>query len=124
MKAERGFTLVEVLVALTVLAAAITMLSQTLGGAANIFNRLENKTQGYQVASDKLVELQVYRQWPATGTNDDRVDRFGQTWRIRTEVSAGPFPDTRRVDIAVGPKPEGSDDWAITYSMASLLGKP
>jgi len=124
MKTERGFTLVEVLVALTILAAAITVLSQTLGGAADIFNRLERKTQGYQVASDKLVELQVYRQWPNTGTNDDRVERFGHTWRIRTEVSAGPFPDTRRVDIAVGPQPRGDRDWAITYSMASLLGKP
>ncbi len=124
MKTEYGFTLVEVLVALMVLAAAITVLSQTLGGAADIFNRLESKTQGYQVASDKLVELQVFREWPGTGTSDDQVERFGQTWRIRTEVSEGPFPDTRRVDIQVGPRPEGDEDWGITYSMASLLGKP
>lgn len=124
MKTESGFTLVEVLVALTVLAAAITVLSQTLGGAADIFNRLESKTQGYQVASDKLVELQVFREWPGTGTSDDQVERFGETWRIRTEVSEGPFPDTRRVDIQVGPRPEGDEDWAIAYSMASLLGKP
>lgn len=124
MNAERGFTLVEVLVALTVLAASITVLSQTLGGAADIFSRLEDKTRGYQVASDKLVELQVYQQWPGTGTSDSRVERFGRQWRIRTEVSEGPYPDTRRVDIEVGPQPEGGENWAITYTMASLLGKP
>lgn len=124
MRAERGFTLVEVLVALVILASAMMVLSQTLGGAADIYGRLEDKTAAYQVASDKLVELQIYRRWPGTGTNDTRVERFGRTWRIRTEVSEGPFPDTRRVDIDVGPAPAQGEDWTIEYSLASLLGKP
>lgn len=124
MRAERGFTLLEVLVALAVLTAAVTILSQALGGAANTQNRLAEKTRAFQVAGDKLVELQVFQEWPATGTQDSRVERFDRTWRIRTRVSEGPFPDTRRVDIDVGPQPTNGEDWAIHYSLASLLGKP
>lgn len=124
MRTERGFTLLEVLVALVVLTAAVTILSQALGGAVNTQNRLEEKTRAFQVAGDKLVELQVYQEWPSTGTGDSRIERFGRTWRIRTRVSEGPYPDTRRVDIDVGPQPKNGEDWAIHYSLASLLGKP
>lgn len=121
---QRGFTLVEILVALAVLVSAVVVLSDALGGAARNYSRLEEKTQAWQVASDKLVELQVYQQWPGTGTDDSRVERFGVQWLVRTRISGGPFPDTRRVDIDVGPAPEGNEDWAVFYSLASLLGKP
>lgn len=122
---QRGFTLVEILAAVAVLVLGVAVLTESLGGAARAYERLDDKTRAWQVAADKLVELQVYQEWPGTGTSDSRVERFGQQWKIRTRVSQGPFPDTRRVDIDVGPVPAQSrDDWAIYYSLASLLGKP
>lgn len=121
---QGGFTLLEVMVALVILVLAMMSLSQTLGVATGSYARLDDKMQAYQLASDKLVELQVYQKWPSTGTQDDRQDRFGRTWKIRTKISTGPYPDTRRVDIDVGPVPKTGQDWSIYYSLASLIGKP
>jgi general secretion pathway protein I len=119
---QYGFTLVEVLVAVVIIAGGAIALTQTQGSSARDLAWLGQKTRAYQVAADKLVELQVYQQWPGTGTQDSRVERFGERWAIRTEISSGPFPDTRRVDIAVSPMEADSE--APAYVLASLIGKP
>ena len=124
MTADRGFTLVEVLVALVIMASGVMMLSASIGGSANGYARIDDKTRAWMVAADKLVELQVFQQFPPVGTNDETVERFDRDWRVRTTVSNGPFPDTRRVDIDVGPEAEFAEEEAIYWTQSSLLGKP
>ena len=98
---QAGFTLVEVVLAVAVLALAMVTLGQTLGASAVAYRNIDDTRQAYLVAADKLVEMQVYQQWPNTGTNDDQVTRGDREWWVRTTISAGPYPDTRRVDIEV-----------------------
>ncbi len=120
MKRQNGFTLVEVLVALTILVTAIVVLSQSIGGAASAYTWMEERTLASTIASDKLVELQVFQQWPSTGTDDETLERDGKRWEIRTRVSDGPWPGTRRVDIEVGPEEGGH----TSHTLTSLLGRP
>ncbi|EKF73591.1 general secretion pathway protein GspO [Alcanivorax hongdengensis A-11-3] len=121
--AQRGFTLVEVLIAVAVLALVMVVLGQTMGSTARAYTNINETRLGYLVAADKLVELQVYQQWPSTGTSDSQEERNGRDWWIRTRISDGPYPDTRRVDIDVGPM-NGEDKGGLAYSLASLIGKP
>ena len=65
----------------------------------------------------------MYQQWPTTGTSDSEVTRNGRDWWIETTISEGPYPDTRRVDIEVGPL-QGDDKGGMAYRLASLIGKP
>jgi len=120
---QAGFTLVEVVLAVAVLALAMVTLGQTLGASAVAYRNIDDTRQAYLVAADKLVEMQVYQQWPNTGTNDEDVTRGERQWWVRTTISAGPYPDTRRVDIEVG---EMRDDerGGLVYELASLIGKP
>src|SRR5699024_12006353 len=67
--------------------------------------------------------MQVYQQWPNTGTDDEVVTRGEQEWWIETKISAGPYPDTRRVDIDVGPMIDDQRK-PLAYTLASLIGKP
>ena len=60
---------------------------------------------------------------PNTGTNDDQVTRGDREWWVRTTISAGPYPDTRRVDIEVG-EMRDEDRGGLVYELASLIGKP
>ncbi|MBQ0755378.1 MAG: type II secretion system minor pseudopilin GspI [Gammaproteobacteria bacterium] len=119
-----GFTLVEVLVAVVVLSLAAVVLANAFGSSAMGFSRMQERTEAWLLASDKLVEMQVYQQWPSVGTQDDKREVDGIEWRIRTRISSGPYPDTRRVDIEVGPEPENGADFYITYSQGSLIGLP
>lgn len=120
---QRGFTLVEVLIAVAIVAMAAITASMSLGRSTQQLSWLGEKTRAYQVAADKLVELQVYQQWPSTGVQDSKVERFDTRWQLRTTVKAGPFPDTRRVDIAVT-RQDAGEDAAPAYVLSSLIGKP
>lgn len=121
--AQRGFTLVEVMLAVAILAMAMVALSQTLGASAIAYRSIDDTRRAYMVAADKLVELQVYQEWPNTGTSDSTVTVGEREWWVRTTVSAGPYPDTRRVDIEVG-EVVGDDHQEMMYTLASLIGKP
>jgi len=121
---QAGFTLVEILVAVIVLAFATILLADTIGAGAVAHGRLNDTTRAWGVASDKLVEMQVFQRWPATGTQDEIVERHDERWLVRTKISAGPYNNTRRVDIEVGPEPESAKERLVTWSVFSLLGKP
>lgn len=125
MRADaRGFTLVEVMVAVVVLGLAAVALANAFGSSARGFARMEERTAAWLLASDKLVEMQVYQQWPEVGIQDERRQVEDRQWLIRTRISPGPYPDTRRVDIEVGPEPGFGADFYVVFSEASLLGKP
>ena len=85
---QAGFTLVEVVLAVAVLALAMVTLGQTLGASAVAYRNIDDTRQAYLVAADKLVEMQVYQQWPKTGTNDDQVTRGDREWWVRTTISS------------------------------------
>ncbi|MDF1630244.1 MAG: type II secretion system protein [Alcanivoracaceae bacterium] len=121
---QKGFTLVEILVALMVLAFAAILLADTIGSGAVAHSRLDQTTRAWGVASDKLVELQVYQRWPSVGVQDEIVERHDERWMVRTKISNGPYADTRRVDIEVGPEPASAKERLVTWSVFSLIGKP
>lgn len=120
---QGGFTLVEVMIAVAILALGMVALSQTLGASADAYRRIAATTRAYQVAEDKLVELQVYQKWPAVGTSDDTVTRGSRQFWVRAKISAGPYPGTRRADIDVG-RLRQDNKGPLEYSLAGLLGKP
>lgn len=122
-RSQRGFTLLEVMLAVAILALAMVALSQTLGASAKAYLNIDATRRAYMVASDKLVELQVYARWPAVGASDDTVTRGDREWWVHTKISAGPYPDTRRVDIDVGPIKD-DEHLPLEYSLAGLIGKP
>lgn len=124
MRHERGFTLLEVLVALGILVFAMMALMQSISTAGQHTLMLDEHTQGYLLASNKLVELQVYQEWPKTGTQTETITTNNQDWRIQTKVTEGPYPGTRRVDIEVGPLREGRDKWESVFHTLTMLGAP
>lgn len=123
VRRQGGFTLVEVVLAVAILALAMVALSQTIGASARAYLNIDGTRRAHSVAADKLVELQVYARWPSVGITDDTVTRGDREWWVRTEISAGPYPDTRRVDIDVG-RIKDDQHQRLMYSMASLIGKP
>ena len=106
----RGFTLIEVLIAMAVFAVASIGLYST--AETNLLNsaRLEEKTIAHWVAMNKMVELQTLSVWPSIGTQDSKVEMAERQWEVETKVSKSPektLPFIRKVEIKVGLKVDG-----------------
>lgn len=98
---HRGFTLVEVLVALAVLAIALSAVLRTMGQAIDATTTLRERNTALWVAQNRLVEHQMRRDWPAADTKDGEAEIGGIKWFWREQVSTTPEPRIRRIEITV-----------------------
>lgn len=117
-----GFTLIEVLVAVAILAVAMGALISGMARYADNAGVMREKTLALWVAHNRLTELDLEPGWPATGKSDGDVELAGVEWRWFVEVLETPDPDVRRIDIRVRAK--GRDgDVATLSSFVSKAGK-
>ncbi len=102
MNANRGgFTLIEVLVALAVVALALLALSRTAAMQVRDFDALRERTLAGWIAANVLTETRLAVSLPATGRSDGRVELAARTWRWTRDVSGTQDPGIRRVDVQV-----------------------
>ena len=98
---RRGFTLIEVLVALAVVAVALLGLTRVAAMQVGDFDALRERTLAGWVAANVLAEARLASALPSTGRSDGHVEFGARAWRWTRDVSATPDPDIRRVDIRV-----------------------
>jgi general secretion pathway protein I len=96
-----GFTLVEVLVALFIVALGMSALLGTMGSAADTAAYLRDKTFAQWIALNHLAEVRLAQNLPNKGTSDGEVEYAGRRWRWSQEVTALDFPGMLRVDVNV-----------------------
>jgi general secretion pathway protein I len=99
--AAPGFTLVEILVALAVLAIALTAAAHSLGSAADTTAALRERTLARWVAEDKLAELELRREWPALDTKEGDAEMGGRKFHWIQETGVTPVTRMRRVELSV-----------------------
>lgn len=116
-----GFTLIEVLVAMTILAVGVTALVSASGASAYRADFLRNREYARWVAANQLTEIQVVPAWPELGTRNTEVEMGGRTWYVRTRTQRVDDPDLRRVDVEAR-LDEESDSYI--YSVAGFVGNP
>jgi general secretion pathway protein I len=97
---EDGFTLVEVLVALAVLAIAMSALSRALSGGVDLAAGLRERTAASWVAEDRLTR---YRLEPvhANGQLSGDASMAGQPFRWTLAAASGPSANLLRVRVRV-----------------------
>lgn len=98
---HRGFTLLEVLVALAVLAIALAAIMRAMAQAIDTTATLREHNEALWVAQNRLAEHQMRRDWPAADTIDGETEMGGEKWFWREQVSTTPEPKMRRIEITV-----------------------
>ncbi|WP_202405631.1 MULTISPECIES: type II secretion system minor pseudopilin GspI [Halomonadaceae] len=97
----RGFTLMEVMIALMIFGLLAATLQQVASGYISNYRRIESQTMASWIAQNRLTEMRLQDQMPATGESDDEVAFGGHEWEIETVVSATEDPAIRRVEMTL-----------------------
>jgi len=108
---EDGFSLIEALVALAVLAIATVGLMRTVESHIDSTRGVERRTAAMWVAENRLAELEA----KTPIANADQVEMLGQNWRVAVTRRGTDDPEIQRVRIDVFPAQE-------TTPLASLDG--
>ena len=116
---REGFTLMEALVALTILAVAGTALVRATEAHVDQVRGLQVRTIAQWVAENRLIELELDPSALVDGT--DRVEMLGRTWNVSVRVDATEDPDLATVTVAVAP--DGADSSAAVLTGFVDIGR-
>ena len=94
----KGFTLLEVMVALMIFATAAVALTQSLTQSASSTSALEERQFADLLANNLMVDIQ---RDGLGNSNAGRESLAGYEFRWQREVSDTPHPDMRRVDLTI-----------------------
>jgi general secretion pathway protein I len=127
-----GFTLIEVLVALVIVAVGMSALMGALSSSARSVTYMQDKTFSEWVALNQIANLRLQLtqgQVPPTGNTNGDIDFAGRSWHWRQEVVATQVTGIMRIDVKVRPKElkAGDDDsWYVTVSglVGNALAQP
>lgn len=99
---QHGFTLIEVLIALMIIAIGLTSLLKT--NAQNIYyaSRLKDKTFAHQVGMSALADIQSNTINLPVGQESTRTTRFASiTWYWRVLITPSPMRTMQQISISV-----------------------
>ncbi|MEO7742354.1 MAG: type II secretion system minor pseudopilin GspI [Usitatibacter sp.] len=96
-----GFTLIEVLVAVAILAVALGATSRAAGVATDSALETRQRLLATWAAQNRIAELRARRIFPPTATTRLTTEQAGLAMLLEEAVTDTPNPTIRRVDIAV-----------------------
>ncbi|MHB9101488.1 MAG: type II secretion system minor pseudopilin GspI [Sulfuricella sp.] len=113
---RNGFTLLEILISLTILAVALSAAMRVAGESTNIVSEQKQRTLALWVAQNRLAEHRARGDWPDMGGSEGEVEQAGIKMRWQETVSGTPRGDFRRIEVRVSGA-ENKD-----YALAELAG--
>jgi general secretion pathway protein I len=100
-RATRGFTLLEVLIGLLVLALALLALMRTAALQIDQFAALRERTIAAWLAEDLLAETRLGNPFPPTGSSSGTRSFGARDWRWEVRVQGTDVATIRRIDVRV-----------------------
>lgn len=100
-RGSRGMTLIEVLVALAIVAITLGAGIKAAGTLTDNAQRLIDVTSAQWCADNQLTALKLMKQFPGVGDTDFYCSQLGIVYQGRMVVRPTPNPNFRRADAVV-----------------------
>ncbi len=97
----QGFTLLEVIIALGIVAVGILAVSRAITGYAGTVAALEQRMVANWVAASRLETLRMLDIKPVIGTDEGSEEMAGRSWYFRETISTTADPLLFRLDVVV-----------------------
>ncbi len=116
----RGFTLVEVLVALAIVSVGMLAVFKVIGDTANNVSYLRDRSFAAWIADNQLTELRLTGEMPSVDETKGQVEFAGRRWLWVQKVATTPVEGLRRIDVSV--RREDDAEGTSLISMAGFIG--
>ncbi len=115
-----GFTLLEVMIALTIVALSLTAIGASTNQMIDAANTMRDRTYASWVAQNKITEMRLSDEEPELRTTSGEVDFANVTWEWEADVSETGIEDFYRVDVSVS---IAGNEYVIR-TVTGFLGRP
>lgn len=121
-----GFTLLEVLAALVIVALGMLGVIEAVSQTASNSSYIRDKTLAHWVAMNQLTQARLSQSPPKIDKSSDEVEMADRRWRWTMEVTQTPVESVRRIDISVRLKDadENSSLATVTGFYGAALAQP
>lgn len=106
-KKQQGMTLLEVMLALVIMATSGVAVMNAASGALNNQAYLQNKTFALWVASNRLTELKLQKVWPSANWQYDTEELADLKWYLRYKSVETGDNEFKALDIEVSDVKDG-----------------
>jgi general secretion pathway protein I len=113
-----GFTLIEVMVALAIVAIALAAGSRAASAVVGTSQRLNDVVLAQWCADNQLTEMRLQSTFPPVGRSTFSCTQMGRIFKGTLKVQPTPNPSFHRVDAVVA-----NDDGREMLTISTVMGR-
>ena len=117
---SRGFTLIEVVVALAIVAIGMLAVFKTIGDTVNNVTVLRDRSFATWIADNRITEIRISGEMPSVEETAGEVEFGGRRWHWVTKVSQTQVQGLRRIDVSV--RRDGDAENSSLVNLAGFVG--
>lgn len=114
---QRGFTLIEIMVALAIVSIALFAGSQAISALTRGAQRQSDVLLANICAENELTRIRLSKQMPGVGDGTASCEQVGKLFNLRIQVRPTPNPSFRRVETLV------LDETTPVLNISTIVGR-
>jgi len=116
LKKSAGFSLIEVMVALLIVAISLGGVTYTVGNIARNETVIGEKTFARWVAMNQIAKAQIERAWPSIGTSNGDETLAGVEWKWEQKALNTADENVRKIEVSVWSTASEQENPSVTLT--------